>query len=266
MIMASDNQSVFFMHIAKTAGSYLNRAFELTFGDERVSSFSESRLRNHEDVVEFLQRGVRVFSGHLYDALWDELGGKIKKVKFTKVTIIRNPIEQIASHILWLDHYNREEFREEYKRFPEPTQRLIDLIDRVDLRDIGHIDHFLTNLPSRGIQLLDNYQSRFFLCGPGRVTPDYAPLSMYFRHELREKVGGFNLILRNDQVDKGIDKLSELIGHQLKKPSGRVNEAKSLRNIDINNTDVIGVLGKRVLLDRWLWRYICSKGFFMENL
>ena len=60
---------IFFMHIAKTAGSYLNRVLEAALGTRQVETHVEHRLGGAEDLRAMLSSGRSVISGHVMKAV-----------------------------------------------------------------------------------------------------------------------------------------------------------------------------------------------------
>lgn len=251
-------QAIFFMHIAKTAGSYVNRLFLDALGGDRAVEHFLQRYPTHEAVAQAVNdEGVVFLSGHVYLRLWNELSRTVGR-PFLRVTALRDPIEHLASHILWLDHYNLPEKRAEYARLSEPHQRLVDRIGQVDLADCGSVDHFLTHLPAGGVQLLDNCQARYFVSGPGSRTGHHDPLTLAHCEEITRAARGFDLIIRQDRMDEGVARIAALAGLTLSAPAGRVNEAASARRIDTANPILRAVFGKRTLVDQWLWRNLVS--------
>lgn len=247
-------RAIFFMHIAKTAGSYVNHLFRETLGEDRTVEHIEMRLGSAEAVRQAVdERGIDFVSGHVYLRLWNELARSTAR-ELLRMTVIREPIEHLASHILWLDHYNLPEKRAEYGRLSEAHQRLVDLIGRVDFADMGALDDFLTHLPAVGVQLLDNCQTRYFVCGPGAATAHHDPLTLAHADEIGRAARGFDLVIRQDRMEEGIARINALTGLTLTHSAERVNAAKSARRIDTQNPVVRAIFGKRTLVDQWLWR------------
>lgn len=248
---------IFFMHIAKTAGSYVNRLFHDALGATRAVEHIEMRLPNSDAVAKAVTDGAGFLSGHVYLRLWHELA-KSCGADFLRLTVIRDPVEHLASHILWLDHYNLPEKRAEYLRLSEAHQRLVDLIGRVNFADMGMLDAFLTHLPAAGVQLLDNCQARYFVCGPGSATAHHDPLTLAHSDEIGRALRTFDLVIRQDRMEEGIARINALTGLTLAPVSERVNSAKSLRRIDTDNPVVRGIFSKRTLVDQWLWRTVSA--------
>ncbi|WP_036286101.1 hypothetical protein [Methylocystis sp. ATCC 49242] len=246
---------IFFMHIAKTAGSYINHLFENSLGPDKVIVHGEVKIRNRENFCRLVESGVEFFSGHIYHRLWLELA-KGMTDQFKMITVLRDPIDHIASHILWLDHYNLPEKKAEYERLSERPRRIVDLIGQIDLRNPGDLDHFVTHLPPAAVKLLDNCQSRYFLCGPGSIIADHEPITLRHCSAILAAIRNFDLILPQNDLDTGIAMMNGILGTNVTPRSERINEAKSPRRIDTSNPLIRSILSKRVTVDSWLWRHV----------
>lgn len=245
---------VFFMHIAKTAGSYLNTVLTDALGPDQVATHVEHRLGSAADLKTMLEAGQRVISGHVMNGLWEMIASGVA-TPFRKVTILREPVAHLASHILWLDHYNQPDHRDDYRRLDEGHQRVVDRIGAVDVTDVGHLDHFLTTLNPIETRLFDNCQSRYFLGADRRDPTVTRPLSLADARALRGAAEGFDLILCQDRLDTDLEALSDLLGVPLPAPEARINEGRATRVIDIANPIVRQIMSRRTLVDQWLWRW-----------
>lgn len=247
---------IFFMHIAKTAGSYLNQLFINEYGEDRVLTHVETKLRNmnkfKNDVAE---NRIKVFSGHVYYTRWKEIATSLG-VSFKNIAVVREPVSHIASHLLWLDHYNLPEKKAEYQALGESHRRLVDLIGAIKFDNIGDLDHFMTHLPAAGIQMLDNCQSRYFLCGPGSPVNFFEPITLSHANTIVRATREFEFIMLQDNLDEHVVKLNSMLGTRMKPIKERINEAKSPRRIDTSNPIIRSILSKRLTVDSWLWRHV----------
>lgn len=246
---------VFFMHIAKTAGSYVNSLLVDAIGADRVLTHIELNIGNSVQLQNALDRGVTVFSGHVMHGLWEAIAAPIE-TRFRKISVVRDPIEHLASHILWLDHYNRSDQRRDYLALDEAHRRVADRVGAIDVSDVGQLDQFLTEMSPTEVRLFDNCQSRYFLMPGRRELETHRPLSLADAKALGRAVGKFDIVARQDRLEADIPQIGRKIGVQLSYMDRRVNPAKSERRIETSNPLVRQVLGKRTILDQWLWRYV----------
>ena len=249
---------IFFMHIAKTAGSYLNARFIDALGKDRAMAHIEATVGNRADLKGRLDAGVRYFSGHVMYPLWRDIAGPLQS-QFCKVTILRDPIAHIASHIQWLDHYNLPTFSREYRFLDEHHRRLVDQIGGIDITEVGQLDAFLSGLSGVGVRLLDNCQARYFVTAGRQSMDAIRPLTLADRFNVARAAGEFDVIAFQDDLQTGLDKLSEATGVPLVASKARVNPAVSSRKIDTANPLVRQVLSRRTLVDQWLFHHLRSR-------
>ena len=248
---------VFMMHIAKTAGSYVNKVFMDSLEEGHAKTHLERSLGSHETFMSLIDDGVIYFSGHIYYATIDKilkLSGKKGQVHL--ITALREPFSHLVSHIKWLDHYNLPEQRREYNRLPERVKRLVEKIGTAKFDDHGSIDNLLTNLSAAGVQFLDNCQARYFLADHNSILSPEAPLTLDTRMLLATRLKDFSKVLMSTSMDQDITDLSDVIGFELTAVKEKVNQAKSVRDIDITNPLVRSILAKRLTVDIWLWQHV----------
>ena len=246
---------VFFMHIAKTAGSYFNDILLEKLGPMRVRTHIELSIGGSAELRAALDEGVEVFSGHVMNGLWKGISGPVGR-PFRKITIVREPIAHLASHLQWLDHYNRPDKKRDYLALDEAHRRVVDRVGAIDLGSPAHLDRFLTEMSPTEVRLFDNCQARYFLASGRRDLDSHRPLSLDDARALGREVAGFDAIARQDRLDMDIPRLGRAMGLRLTYVDRRVNTAGSERRVDTANPLVRQVLGKRTLLDQWLWRLL----------
>ena len=247
-------EPVFFMHIAKTAGSYFNEVLKSALGSELLKVHCEFSIGSSDDLRKALDRGVRVFSGHVMNPLWNEMAGPLR-VSFRKVTLLRDPIDHLASHLLWLEHYTRANMRKHYRDLDRAHQIVADRLAAIDLTDVGQLDDYLTNLSGLELRLFDNCQARYFLMQGRRDVNSYKPLSLADAKALSRAIKDFDAIGFQDNLVRDVPRLGQAIGIDLEYVEKRVNTAGSTSRIDTTNPVVRQVLSKRTILDQWLWRH-----------
>lgn len=240
----------FFMHIAKTAGSFVNDVLRNGVRDKFVDHCeAPGRLDSSDEIA--------VWSGHIYLPHWRKIEAQ-KGWKTRCFTLLRDPIAQLASHILWLDHYGQAEFYREYGLLDEGSQQVVDQIRDTDLSDAGDIDRLLISLSGRGIQYLDNCQSRYFIAG-GNGIARQDPLHLGMRGQMLEALQSFSVVGVGEQMERFIAQVSNELDVDLHYTNKRVNEARATRSIDTTNPIIRSVLSKRCTLDNWLYRHV-NKG------
>lgn len=245
---------VFFMHIAKTAGSYFNEILKSALGTETLRVHCEFSVGSSEDLRVALESGVRVFSGHVMNPLWDEMAEPLG-ISFRKITLLRDPIEHLASHLLWLEQYTRANMWKHYRDLDRAHQIVADRLSAIDLTDVGQLDDYLTNLSGLEVRLFDNCQARYFLMQGRQDVKSYKPLCLADAKVLSKAIKDFDAIGFQDNLGEDVPRLGQSVGLDLQYVDKRVNTANSTSKIDTTNPIVRQVLSKRTILDQWLWRH-----------
>ncbi len=251
-------QPIFFMHIAKTAGSFLNARFKKAMGADGIATHIENYIGDGSSLSAKLNTGVRFFSGHVMYRHWNDIAAPTG-VTFRKVTILRDPIEHLASHIQWLDHYNHPDYYKEYKQLDEAHRRLIDRIGAIDITEIGQLDALLSGLSGRGVRLFDNCQARYFVASGRKSLDTIQPLSLSDRFAVAKAASEFDAVVFQDDLEDGVAQIAKATGVQLTHSSKRVNPALSDRSIDTSNPIVRQVLSRCTLVDQWLYRHMRAR-------
>ena len=250
------DRPIFFMHIAKTAGSFVNHVVNVS-AQEGQYDFHIERFLRYKEYFEKEAKEKIFVSGHVYLSDWLDMS-KTYSLDFDIMTIIREPFSHIVSHMLWLDHYNQREFRGEFNALDQNTQTVVDRIGAVNFEDPGSLDNFLTHLSPRGIQYLDNCQARYFLCGNQEPIERFQPLTLAMRFAIAKKLDNVAFISTN--VEAFVEELGRRLPFPLTVSPEKVNEAKAARRIDINNRMIKRVIEKRILVDLWLYERIVKAG------
>lgn len=244
----------FFMHIAKTAGSFVNHSLKQVF-DGKFVDHCEIPLRSPLQMDG--RDHVIGWSGHVYLRRWLSIEREVG-LNTRKFTLLRDPWHQLASHIQWLDHYNLEEHRAEFVALDTETQAVVRQVGETDIEDVGDLDRLLTNLSPRGIQYFDNCQSRYFLADFQVIKPR-DPLHLGMRSSLVEAIELFDFIGRDEDLAQLAQAFSRILDTDIPFGTERINTAKSLRRVQIEQEDVREVMKKRLLLDLWLYNRVSAR-------
>ncbi|WP_155889362.1 glycosyltransferase [Cucumibacter marinus] len=150
---------LFFMHIPKTAGSSINHAFHDAFGGRALSHIEGKTLSNNE------LRDSRFVSGHVH---FPEFKRISEGIAFNSITFLRDPIDQLRSHLNWVRLQTIEPRHRAFIEKREAIRLLSDDLRNVDLQDPDDIRTYLTRNEGNPISLalFENCQTRYFLPAP----------------------------------------------------------------------------------------------------
>ena len=237
-------KKIVYMHMAKTAGSSVNQFFAQSLGKENcldhIERFTPVERAEHLRSKAFVSG--HIYSGDVFQLLQDHADTYL-------FTFMREPIRQIASHILWLDHYNEAEYRSEFERLGEPLRQLVKAIRAVDFDSANDLDDLMTNLSPWGLRMLDNMQTRY-MCGDKRPIPlSLSHASVAYRIAAR-----FDRIGFVEDMDAFLSTIAHDVGLKMRDNAApKVNEAKSSRRIDLSKPLIRRVLSKRIVADDRLY-------------
>ena len=151
--MMSDNK-IFLLHIPKTAGTALSRAFRGAVPLERYFEHMESRVPLFGEVV--VDGGPFFVSGHFTYEIAQTL---IAREDVFSLTVLRDPVRQLESHIKWLKAYGNPADPERLAQIPPPIAELALQLWESDLNCVSDLEKVLER--PLGYQLFDNLQVRY---------------------------------------------------------------------------------------------------------
>lgn len=266
--MRAASDLLFFMHIGKTAGSYLNQCFVKAFGSDHILEFCQDFIGatyNTPIIEQF--RGMAVVSGHLYLADWTEFS-RIHGLEARLATVVRSPLHQIASAMRYLDGFNYPSLHAARDIMHPLVREVVLSLAKVDFTDAGSIDAFLTALNPVGLHLFDNNQSRFFVCKERGDTHGFIgrqePVTLAAVPRLIDAVARFDLVGITERLPETLGFMSELVRRPILPLDARINESISPRTIDLEDEWIQRVLRKRIIVDDWLYRHAADR--FAEKI
>lgn len=242
------SRKIAYMHIAKTAGSSVNHYFEALFGTDACRTFAEHDISAGENLSRLTERYDYV-SGHLFYGHFASLPQDV----FT-FTTVRNPYAQLASHILWLDRYNRPALREQRDALPREVRDLISLIGTKDVGNVFHLDELLTHLPPYGVYLFNNLQSRYLVGDSANMDPLSLNDGTYVIAHLQK----FDAYCSLDAIGSSIPRIAAAAGHAAGPFAAYENRAEHVSAIDIENPLVQKVLQKHLLVDLMVYEHVLA--------
>lgn len=238
LVMLKKNSSrIGFLHIPKTAGVSIGKAFAQHLGADQCALFNG-------EMTDDTFTHKRFVSGHLYL-------GDITRNAFL-FTFLRDPIKQLASHLMWIDHYNLPHFQQELEAFPKNIQARIRPLADTDLSSAKSIDSYLQELPCDSALRIINLQSEMLAFKQRGV------ISMSDR-ELADiairKLGELDFFGISERIQAEMDALFQMLEFGSSPEISHLNSSPSERIVDHKLPDVRRVLSKYVQADQRLYEY-----------
>lgn len=148
-----------FVHIAKTAGSSVNRFFQQQFGETACLVHQESNpaLQQPSQLSNLLE-GVHFVSGHIpYRALT----ARLAEYPLHTITVLRDPRSHVVSHLAWIRHLKDPGHESRFAAHPPFIQVLAEKLAAVELGDAAALAALVKGLSVEERGLLDNPQVRY---------------------------------------------------------------------------------------------------------
>jgi hypothetical protein len=246
---------IFFMHISKTAGSYVNDVFMKSIGADKCFVHCEEKMQDASIFREMLADKVFV-SGHVYYRDWARLSGELNS-EFLKITLIRNPIKHLKSYLLYFNSFKAPDLREGFRLRGPDMNEVLDEISMVDFADPLSIKKFMDSLSPTGTELFNNCQSRFFLCT--KVRDPHMPLNRNHKQLLLSVLSQFDLIGLSENPAFFLTEVERLSGIKLDIHNEIINKTVSSSDIDLDNYIVGDVLKRDTEVEEFLYTTVLQQ-------
>jgi hypothetical protein len=175
-------QKLFFMHIAKAGGSSVNAYFSRQFAPDEARRHLESDPAWRSDPSSLEQRCF--LSGHVNSVAIDR---HLALEGFRRVTVLREPLEQLVSHLAWIRRLAAPGEEERYEAHPPYVRAFADKLAATDLSDSGALEALVAGLTREERGLVDNCQCRYLTdTVPDWVRAEHVPAAVerlkWFHH------------------------------------------------------------------------------------
>jgi len=234
-----------YVHIAKTAGSTVNKVLNEWFGNDRSLIHAESK-NNWKELVK--QQKIDFLSGHIpYKAFVkaSEFQGYKKAITF------REPYSHITSHIAWIRALSLEENRKRYEAHPEYIQRLSDKLARYDLSYPIQISELIESFNSLEHRLLDNTQTRYIRTELAKQVVDASDFISAI-----ENLKEFDFVGTDNNISGFLAEIAVDYGFEYKNEDRRENVLNNKFGLDIDNPDIREALFPLIKFDIELYKNI----------
>ncbi len=238
---------IFFMHIPKTTGTTFNSfARELFSGQESISHIKAYDKSKYND----FQQRYTFISGHL---TYGEIKGGFDTEKMRLVTILREPVKHLHSHLNWLKQVGEIPDSDFFKMHNDITQRMAQKINRYDFSRPEGIREFIEHLEGMEFDFFDNCQSRFFLTKrPNKVRE-------YHFDEIRNNLSAFYCIGFTEQYDDFVREFCRKLQLQkIRRVKGQkyLNKSKSAPLFDLGDPEILAAIHPLIESDLKLYSLV----------
>lgn len=165
---ASAYKGLFFLHIPKTAGSFVARMFTDRLGPAACITFQEREVQHAVS-----KGGPLSFLGHDFVSAHSPMS-TLKKAGVTDhyriFTVLRDPVDRLVSHLNWMDRFNQDIDLHSFAALRAPMKEFVRSLGRVDPDSRADLRQLFTldSLPKA--RMLFNIQAAMLVCQrPGDI-------------------------------------------------------------------------------------------------
>ena len=195
-------QRMVLVHIPKTAGSSVNAFMEDCLGERACASHIEGYPEwRFDNLPNSIFENKAFLSGHVY--LFD-LRNKLTLRNTLVTTVLREPIDQLISHIAWTRRLADSDKKELFYQHETAIQNIATSLAQLDLGSPVHLKKWASELSGEAQSLFDNCQVRYLT--------DSEPTGRVTQRDLLEAIGNlqsFDLIGRSERLPAFLTKVAE---------------------------------------------------------
>ncbi len=152
--LADERNRLLLVHIPKTAGTSLSAYLTSHFDEARTLLHAENKVLGRTRAEAGRLDDYDLVTAHLK---LDTLQAYMDTGPFFTVTVLRDPVSQLMSHLAWVKRLADPRHRDELEKSPEYIRQAVERIERLDLVE------FIDTMDDRERNLFDNCQFRYFL-------------------------------------------------------------------------------------------------------
>jgi hypothetical protein len=240
-----NKEPLLYVHIAKTAGSTVNKVLTEYFGKQKSLLHAES-IKNWTELVK--QQKVNFLSGHIPYKLFI----KVSELQcYKKAITFREPFSHVVSHLSWIRALALTENINRYNEHPEYIQKLCDKLESYDLACPEEITDVINSFDHLEHRLLDNTQTRYIRTELAKEAVDAADLA-----DAIENLRHFDFVGTDNDISGFLSDIAIDYGFVYKVEDHRENVLNNKFGLDINNPAIKAALFPLVKYDLELYNTV----------
>ncbi len=184
-------RGICFLHLPKTAGSFVGACFEKRYGAENCALWIEGHLvksiqdgRGDPVVADFI-------SAH---ASFHTLSIAGARQRFDLFTILRDPVDRIVSHMNWMDRYNQKAPWQKLSSPAKAHMTLVDQLKQADCHDLRSMRQFFHLDDLTKAQFLLNMQTGMIMDCVRKDILSIVSLSRLPAEAIRKRLRKFRFV------------------------------------------------------------------------
>jgi hypothetical protein len=240
---------VLFIHIAKAAGSSVNKFFLDVFGSDACAVHLESNHEWQAATGAALLSGAKSYlSGHI---VYREFRDKLDLNDFFVFTFLRNPVSHVVSHLAWIRKLADSSDVVRFNAHPEYIQCLAIKLAKVDFNSVTDVVALVRGLSAVERALLDNPQVRYLR----QSNNGGAVCSVDVNSALNTlaEIDDFGFV---ESIDVDLARIARSVGHAVAM-APKENALSSKYGLSESNDLLIGALDELIKYDVSLYENAC---------
>lgn len=246
----NEEAKILYVHVAKTAGSTINKYIASQFAKGESLVHIES-----EDICSVkgrsLLRKKRYISGHLR---FDHFKQLVDVRDYFKIITLRDPVDHIISHLNWIRHFSKVGYEKELNRHPEYVIELSrELIDLAFVSP-NKVAAFVDGLSGMKLQLLNNTQMSYLL--PIECRNNYCEKEFLYAVNALDQ---FDLVGLTENLGRFTEALSKKFSWPVLQANKKINAIENQTGLTRYAEDTIKQLMPLIEWDIKLYEYALRK-------
>ncbi|MFQ6554258.1 sulfotransferase family 2 domain-containing protein [Aestuariibius insulae] len=185
------DRGICFLHLPKTAGSFVVACFEERYGAENCAPFIEGHLVKSISTGTADPIAADFISAH---ASFHTLSIAGVRQRFDLFTILRDPVDRLVSHMNWMDRYNHRDRRQELRQLPKAHLTLLEQLKSADCHDVDSMRRFFHLDDLTKAQFLLNMQTGMVMDCIRKDILSIAALSQLPNEAIRKRLRKFRFV------------------------------------------------------------------------
>jgi hypothetical protein len=245
-----NKEKIFFLHIPKAAGTSINEMFALHYPKDRVKFHVEGDRENNYQNIDVSR--LDMFSGHV--RLF-EVMKYLPVDDFLRVTLVREPFQQLISHINWVRFISEDTQCDFYKNHPENIKEFSLNLRKVDFEDLNQVEQFFNSLSNIGQNLFNNCQTRYLF--NGHIAPDKSSSVV---NKVIDSLVFFDVIGTVDRLDHFMYQVHDRMNWRSDIELVKSNALNNLCKIDRDSQQLRDLAQPLICADQIIYDHIVQKG------
>lgn len=234
-----------YIHIGKAAGTSLNNLLLRHFPNGKGITHIESKPywldpNRTKDLL-----GFDFISGHISLPAFRK---RVTEKGYFIISIFRNPVEHIASHLVWVKQMcspGKEDFLAGH---PEWVQEIARKLWNIDFSSNEEIADFFDSMTDMEAALFDNAQTRYLLNIPGKKR-----VSETDSQSAKKMLNKIDLVGTTEHYDEFATLLSFVMNWPVPRQSEKLNTASTKFGLDINSAGFERAVERVIWSDRIIY-------------